>query len=149
MRWEIVAAAVLLLGAILLTVGPALQALYELSPYNDILEQSPLVDSFTDTLPKWIRVALNLPLGPFSGVTPAIVEGAGRILRGLLWVQQERAKLATIQDQKEYDEWKDYLDRMGRALTIARNWLVVTFGATIVCIGATIELAIRIWVPEG
>jgi hypothetical protein len=133
MTAEVIARAILMAGALLLTLGPGLQARLEMSEYHELLAS--LVDS---DLPAETQEYLRLlAIGPSLALRSPL--GLLEFLTGPSdWYPQYRsARRAFASSDAAADE---RVVQIRTHLTRARNWSIVVLGSVLIFAGATLEL---------
>ena len=125
--------AILIPGALLLLLGPGLQARAEMREYHDLLEA--LIESEPPAVTR--EYLAVLAIGPSMALHSPI--GLLRFLVSLRrWYPRYRsARLAFIRSDVKHDE---RVAHIRGHLVRARNWAIVVLGSLLILVGTAVEL---------
>jgi hypothetical protein len=136
MTAEIVARAILMVGAFLLVLGPGLQARLEMREYHELLEALQRRSDLPDTTREYLgllevgpSMALNSPLGALRFALSEPSE----------WYVKYRNARAAFGDSGAAGD--ERVMEIRTHLARARNWAIVVLGSVLIFAGASIELA--------
>lgn len=145
MTAEVLAKAILVAGALLLVLGPGLQARLEMREYHDLLEA---LKGERD-LPEVAREYLGLlAIGPSSALHSPLA--AVRFFLSTLtsgWYPQFRTVRAAFRESGAAAD--ERVVEIRTHLTRARNWAIVVAGSVLIFSGTSIELARAIADAQG
>lgn len=134
MTADVVARAILVAGALLLVVGPGLQARHEMREYHELLDalneldQPAVMREYLSLLAVGPSLALRSPLG----LLEFVVTGPWG------WYPRYRTARAAFAASAEGDD--ERVAEIRTHLTKARNWAIVVLGSVLIFCGASIEL---------
>jgi sulfite exporter TauE/SafE len=131
---EIVGRAIVIAGALLLVVGPGMQARAEMREYHELLDA--LID---DDLPGQTREYLRLlSVGPSMALHSPL--GLLRFAASA-WAWYPRYRTAHHAFQLSAGQQDARFLAIRAHLVSARNWAIVVAGSLLILVGASLELA--------
>ncbi len=136
MTEEIVAKAILVAGALLLVIGPGMQARLEMREYHDLLEALKRTDDLPDATREYLSA---LAIGPSSALhSPvAAVKFLFTLFQG--WYPRYRSARSAFRSSSAGED--ERVVEIRTHLTRARNWAIVVAGSLLILTGAALELA--------
>jgi hypothetical protein len=135
MTAAIVAKAILVAGALLLVLGPGMQARLEMREYHDLLEAL----KRTHDLPGATREYLSvLAIGPSSALHSPIAALKFLLTMSRGWYPRYRSARSAFAVSAGGDD--ERVVEIRTHLTRARNWAIVVAGSLLILTGAAVEL---------
>jgi hypothetical protein len=135
MNFAIASKAILVAGALLLVIGPGMQARLEMREYHDLLEAL----KRTRDLPQATREYLNaLAVGPSSALHSPLAALRFLLTLSQGWYPRYRTARDAFRDSAGGED--ERVVEIRTHLTRARNWAIVVAGSLLIFTGTAIEL---------
>ena len=136
MTEEIVAKAILVAGALLLVIGPGMQARLEMREYHDLLEALKRTDDLPDATRDYLGA---LAIGPSSALHSPLAAVKFLVTLSQGWYPRYRRARSAFRNSAGGED--ERVVEIRTHLTRARNWAIVVAGSLLILTGAALDLA--------